>query len=152
TIDAPEVHAARIERLRDMQFKLRRALAKVWAGAVQVLDENRLDKLCDQKTTWEHPLHIWRALRNEKEPAAAWEKLATEFQAEASKRHAFHAANSRSFGDFRRGDFDSWKWSGHGLHYGAAAPGDFTVSRECDSVIGSILPAGRFTNLYSEKL
>jgi hypothetical protein len=105
-----------------------------------------------EKTTWEHPLHVWRTAGKEKNIAAAWQKLAKGFGAEARRRTEFNARNYVSFGDFRAGRLAGWRASGQGLRHGPGAAGDFTVSPAGNRLVGSILPAGLFTHGFSAKL
>src|SRR5206468_1245105 len=75
TIDAPTLNDKRVARLRSLKLSLRRTLAGIWLNDVQTLDDKRLDGIKIDKTTWEHPLHVWRTLAAQTDIASAWRQL-----------------------------------------------------------------------------
>jgi hypothetical protein len=149
TLDAPDVNDEHLDRLGRIKDSMRHALASVWQTELARLDVKRLDALKVDKTTWDHPLHVWRSTANASDFATSWRALSDAFAKEHKQRQA---ATSRheSFADVATGRVDGWHKSGLGLRHSAA--GDFTVARGGDRLIGSVLPAGMFTHAYSEKL
>ncbi len=152
TIDAPEINDAVIRSLADIKRTLKTALAQQWLKEVEALDEKRLNALKAEKTTWENPLHLWETVKGHRDAEAAWKNLARQFATENQRRLVATGRDYVSFGDFHKGDLDRWTGEGQGLRHGGAAPGEFTVATSGDRLLGSILPAGRFTHLFSERL
>jgi hypothetical protein len=152
TIDAPEVNEALIGRLDHLQDRLRSTLGPIWLKQVSALDAERLDALQADQTNWEHPLHVWRTLGKDMPVSDGWSKLANDFRKENQVRRERLASDYTPFGDFRAGGLDGWQPSGQGLRSGPRRPGALTILAQGDRLIGSVLPAGLFSHVHSEKL
>src|SRR5262249_12730473 len=154
TIDAPEVNAAPMQRLRELKAKMRHELGEVWlreahdvgryllaAQAKQAnaadaqklgegLDAARIDAwimaLKSDKLPLDGPLALWRALIAAKPDAwpATWKHEAERYAKEERERTAFNQGFT-SFGDFRSGDLAGWQIGGQGLRQGPTRSGDF---------------------------
>jgi hypothetical protein len=125
------------------------------------LDKVRLEKwvaaLKIEKAPLEDPLEPARRLSI---PAAAdpamlpaeWRKLVDEYALQDRDRTAFNQNQFVTFADFRSSPCDDWQIGGQGLREGPNRSGEFVLQAEGDSLVKSILPAGRFTHALSEKL
>jgi uncharacterized protein DUF1553 len=128
------------------------------------LDPGRLEKwvaaLGVEKAPLEDPLEPWRRMAatagSVGSDAAAfqamWRKTAEEYAAHDRERAEFNQTQFVSYADFRAGTAACWQAGGQGLRDGAVRSGDFAVASEGDSLVKTILPAGRFTNALSDKL
>src|SRR5262245_25512857 len=161
TLDAPEVNAEPMCRLRELKPRIRAELAAVWlreardAGryllaasrvgqaAPQGLDPKHLAKwsaaLKAEKVPPEDPLSPWFSLQSSakvSEPfAARWQELKARHEKERRERSAFNAKHFTAFGDFRSGMSDGWRADGHGLRGGAGGSGDFAVACSGDEAV-----------------
>jgi hypothetical protein len=128
----------------------------------QGLDAERLEKwvaaLAVDKAPLEDPLEPIRRLTSAAatdDPmafATAWRKLVDEYAAQDRERVQFNQAQFTTWADFRDGVSAEWHVGGQGLRDGPACAGDFTVHDQGEPVVKSLLPAGVYTHLLSEKL
>jgi len=180
TIDAPDVNAEPLRKLREIKVELRRELAEVWLGearevgryllAAQAkrgkqadaaelargLDPKRLDSwvaaLKAEKLPLSDPLAPWHTLTAANGPAlpTAWRELAERFATQDRESTEFNKSQFVTCADFRTGDLAGWQAGGHGLRDGPTHPGDFVLCLEGDSLVKTILPAGCFTHTLSD--
>jgi hypothetical protein len=138
------------------------------------LDAQRLEKwiatLAAEKQPFDDPFQPWRQLVDRTptsgqsssdvgvrttEFAAAWQTLSQQFAKEDRERSEFNRTQFVSFGDFR-GSPDStvgeWAITGQGLQNAPSHSGDFALHPDGDALVRAILPAGRFTHAFSDKL
>ncbi len=105
----------------------------------------------------ENPLEPWRLLADERnlDPqafAVAWGTLAERFEKEDRARHEFNTTNFALLADFRHNPATLWQHDGQGLRSGPSVSGELRVASEGDNAITSILPAGWFTHVDSDRL
>ncbi|NIP94672.1 MAG: DUF1553 domain-containing protein [Akkermansiaceae bacterium] len=84
--------------------------------------------------------------------AVRWEKLAAEYVAEQGRREMAFAEDFEVWADFRSPAGTDWVRSGLGLARGASRAGEFALTRDGDSIVDAILPAGLHTNVTSDQL
>jgi hypothetical protein len=143
----------------------RKAASPDAAELVEGLVPERIEKwvalLSVEKMPLEHPLEPWRqlvALSTENklvDPAAfqsAWKNLAQRYERDDKVHSDFNAAQFVAWADFREKVPANWQVGGLGLMDGPTPSGEFSVHSEGDLLVRSILPAGSFTNVLSEKL
>jgi hypothetical protein len=128
----------------------------------QGLDAARLEKwaaaLGVEKAPLEDPLEPARRLATaaaSDDPAAvpdAWRKVLEEYAAQDRERSEFNRTQFATYVDFRGGESADWRPDGQGLREGPACAGDFVLHVQGDRLVKSVLPAGRYTHLLSEKL
>ncbi|MBI1915435.1 MAG: PSD1 domain-containing protein [Planctomycetes bacterium] len=157
TIDAPEVHAKTIQRLRDLKQAIRKELGAVWLREVQELPQRLLARQPDKKPAQDDMLAAWRTMaslsrKDESGFAAAWRKLAERYTREERERIAHEANEFVRFDDFPGGKSAGWQRGGQGLRDGAGRAGDFIVRLEGEALVKSVLPAGCFTHALSDRL
>ena len=177
TIDAPEVNAAIMQKMRATKKAIRQELADVWEKEVEALkNPQTLDKLKDEKRSFENPLTPWQqiALKMQKEKATfaeAWKAVRAEYQKEDAERTKFNEQFTMA-SDFRNSEWPRWKpdarvglppllktgnepsfvVGGQGLRGNPSGSGDFTVAIAGDKALSAILPGGAYTHALSEKL
>ncbi|HWB11483.1 MAG TPA: PSD1 and planctomycete cytochrome C domain-containing protein [Pirellulales bacterium] len=186
TIDAPDMNADPLRRLRELKAEIRKELAAVWREEAlhigrymeaaqakranrpyadqlaQGLDPERLEKwsaaLGVEKAPLEDPLEPARRLATaaaSDQPTAvpsAWRKLQEDYAAQDRERAEFNRSQFATYVDFRSGDFRDWQSGGQGLREAPACPGDFALYDQGDRLVKSVLPAGLYTHLLSQKL
>jgi hypothetical protein len=158
TIDAPEVNASVLRKMRAKKAAIRRELADAW---LQPLDAARLEKVltapADEKSVSESPLTWLRVVidtqrKDNLSLADAWKKVADRHGREDAERAKFNELNFTTLADFRKGAWPDWQVGGHGLRGKPSTSGDFVVAADGDRAISAILPAGAYTHALSEKL
>ena len=136
------------------------------------LDPRRLEKwvatLAAEKQPFDEPFEIWRRLVAVETPPAAdapvdetktpltfevvLKSLTEQFAKESQERSDFNSKQFVTYADFRNDEPHGWSVGGQSMSEPASRNGDFIVQPEGDTVLQSILPAGRYTHSLSSKL
>jgi hypothetical protein len=76
-----------------------------------------------------------------------------EFTQERERRIAENSANLKLIADFTRGDGAAgWQWDGFGMRHGLVRAGEIVVADEGDVALTHVLPAGRWSHVWSKRL
>jgi hypothetical protein len=76
-----------------------------------------------------------------------------EFKQECARRIAHNKAHLKLLADFANDDATSgWEWEGSGMRHGLASDGEIVIAEEGDAAVGQILPAGRWSYVWSSRL
>jgi hypothetical protein len=178
-LDAPEVNADALERMKSLKKELRKELAEAWLteakqigqylqpataqrdgeeGAAGDLDPLQLEKWAAaaalEKTPLEEPLSPWRKLMRA-EPAAfsaQWQQLKEQIKKEDHERTEYNRSNFETFADFGQQDPAGWQTGGQALRGGPNQSGEWLIYPEGAAIVRAILPAGRYTSALSDKL
>ena len=149
-----------------------RAKRPVSEELTKKLDPQRLEKwvatLAAEKQLFDEPFEIWRRLVAVDTPPAAdapvdatkprptfeevWKSMTEEFARELQERSDFISKQFVNYADFRENDVPGWSVGGQAMTEPVSRNGDFIVQTEGDTVLQSILPAGRYTHTLSSKL
>ena len=78
--------------------------------------------------------------------------LTEQFAKESQERSDFNSKQFVTYADFRNDEPHGWSVGGQSMSEPASRNGDFIVQPEGDTVLQSILPAGRYTHSLSSKL
>ncbi len=180
-IDPPDLDAPARARLHRLKSDLRKAFAATWLGethdfaqfmkAAQArragrtdlgqVDTNRLERwvaiLAAESTTPDDPFDPWRSLvrapADDRAFPENWRSLAIRIATEDHARTEFNQTRFVTLADFRKGkDAEGWQVGGLGLLDPPGRAGDFVMQHDGDVVIRSLLPAGRFTHVLSDRL
>ncbi len=180
TIDAPEVNAEPLQKLRELKTPIRRQLGEVWlreakevgryllatqakrsnrpeaAELAKGLEPRRLENwmaaLKADKLPPEDILSAWQALTASPAPfSTAWKELAERYAKDTRERAEFNEKQFVTFTDFRTGSFADWQTSGLGLRNKPTGAGEIVLSSDGDGLVKMVLPAGAFTHTLSEK-
>ncbi len=174
TIDAPDVNADSLRRLRELKAEVRKELAAVWLREAREvgrylltargakgksapgLDAGRLSgwkaALKADKAPPDDLLAPWRSLASTDAVATEWQKLADRQAKEERERAEFNARHFMTLADFRKGGRAGWELGGQGLRDGPSRSGDFVLAPEGDALVKAVLPAGCFTHTLSDRL
>jgi hypothetical protein len=179
TIDAPDVNAETMRKMRELKKAIRVEMADAWLKQMEVPQVAKmLASLKGEKLPFEHPLAPWQQVASKMQKdkqtfVEAWKAVSAEYSKEITEREKFNE-QFVTFADFRNSDWPRevrapitnlappprprlngpipWQIDGHGLRGGPAMNGDFTVARAGDKAVAAVLPPGAFTHALSEKL
>src|SRR5262249_32513570 len=78
---------------------------------------------------------------------------AEDFATEQRRRRAANQANLKLLADFTVADGAAgWRWDGFGMRHGLVREGEIVVADEGGNVLAQILPAGRWSHAWSQRL
>ena len=148
--DAADPNEATIEELRGIKRRLTAAVSARWLACRTELVE-RLSAVPVDPEPKGFPESLARLLRT---PAAARPSAAA-FLAERDRRLAHNAAHLTTIADFTTGEPAAqrgWRWEGFGMRHGLARHGAVVVPTEGDVAVLHLLPAGRWSHVWSMRL
>lgn len=164
-----------IEELRSIKAEIRGELVTLWQGAEdrvterinpspahETEDSEKPESSTEKEALPALPLPesvsaIWNyVLRAGNEGSSvedAWMKLSEAYRTERGKRIAGNKTNLRLLADFSGEDVpDGWQVDGLGMKYGLVDDGAFVVSDEGETAVSQLLPAGRWSHVWSKRL
>ncbi|MCC6145431.1 MAG: DUF1549 domain-containing protein, partial [Candidatus Hydrogenedentes bacterium] len=175
--DASDPNEAVIEELRGIKAELRDALAAQWLAAKGDLaariaetpledapppaDPNKPAeaKAPEAPKFPENAMALWRyahrkAAFDGTTPEAAWAALAEEFGQVRAVRASENEKNLHLIADFTREALPpGWQAEGFGMKHGLVErDGEVVVSSEENAILAHLLPAGRWSHVWSERL
>ena len=149
TVDAADANLAVIAALRHIKRGIRTETAERWLGAKQAVTEKIQAIPADVNATAAFPetlVALWK--KSLKTPLAP-----EEFARERARRVAENKANLKLLADFtRETGAPGWQWDGSGMHHGWVRDGEVVVADEGTNVLAQILPAGRWSHVWSQRL
>jgi hypothetical protein len=169
--DASDPNGPVIEELRGIKSELREAVIAQWLDAGEEVTKRIAESPFDDTKTPgkaksaeapkfpESAKAIWRYL-NESVQAdgetmeSAWNALASEFRPIRAVRQSENMKNLQVIADFTREEMPSgWRADGLGMKHGLVKQdGELTVSSDDTVIVAQLLPAGRWSNVWSERL
>lgn len=171
TIDSPERIAKVAQRIREIKQNLRWQVSKVWLTAIDQVsdtvasaisagviagDNSSLlaNGIADDKRPRDDPAYILRRFaKPDVDVASLWAVLKQEYEDEQKKRAKSLADDFEVWADFTSSaGAAGWSYSGLGLSSGPSRAGEFTVASDGASIVGTVLPAGFYTNTVSDRL
>ncbi|MBI2424017.1 MAG: DUF1553 domain-containing protein [Candidatus Hydrogenedentes bacterium] len=171
-IDAADPNGAVVDELRTIKDEVRREIAGVWRNAREAVMTGILsppeakaeEKKADAKDAApkKPPLPesvpaVWRYLNELMEQGesceSAWSTLSERILAEDAARRAANEASQRLIADFTQASPPSgWRLDGFGMKYGLVEDGELVIADEGDSAVLHLLPAGRWSHVWSPRL
>lgn len=152
-VDTADPNVEVIDQLRELKKRLRNELASKWLEATDAgKPGNVIEKLkaipADATPAPGFPatvIELWK--RSLGTPLTR-----DEFIAEQVRRAGLNQSLVL-LADFTRADVvGNWQLDGFGMKHGLAADGDFVVADEGDAALLHIVPAGRYSHLWSQRL
>lgn len=147
--DTVDPNLCTLEALRGIKQRIREEVCKVWQAEQPALAAKIQAIAADEKplaTLPETLLGFWQR-------SLATPVTAEEFAVERDRRIAENQANLTLVADFtREGGEGGWRWDGFGMQHGLAGDGEMVVADEGSQVVRQILPAGRWSHLWSARL
>lgn len=175
--DASDPNGPIIEELSGIKSELREAVIAEWLGAgeevTRHIAETPLEdapppadpkkpakaKAPEAPKFPESSLSIWRYLNKAAQAdgatmESAWNALASEFRPIHAVRQSENVKNLQLIADFTREEMPAgWRADGLGMKYGLVRQdGELTVSSDDTAIVAQLLPAGRWSNVWSERL
>lgn len=153
-VDAVDPNATVINELRGIKSMLRKELARVWLEATdEKIPGGVVEKIraitADQKPLANFPSTLsefWK--RTSSSPVNS-----DEFAMERERRIVANRTNLTVLADFSKEEANGgWRWEGFGMKHGLTTSGEMIISDEGDSALQHVLPAGRFTHVWSQRL
>ena len=154
TVDTADPNESIINDLRVIKRQLRDELARLWLDATDIAESaGVVEKIkaipLDQKPEATFPASLadyWQ--RSLSSPVTA-----EEFAKERERRIAANHENLTLLADFSKEEANGgWRWEGFGMKHGLTTPGEPVVTDEGESVLLHLLPAGRFSHVWSQRL
>jgi len=154
SLHAIDPNEAILERLRAKKLEIRQELARLWRQATDVnAPGGAVEKL--------------RAIAADEPPASGfpaslvgfWKRslgttvTADEFLQERQRRIEANQTHLTLLADFSRPEREGgWRWEGLGMKHGLVEDGELVVADEGEIAIVHLLPAGRFSHVWSSRL
>lgn len=154
TLDAVDPNTEIIEELRRIKGEIRTELAKLWLAASDPHAPGGTAELIKGLTSDASP-----AAGFPETLGAFWKRslmapvTAEEFYAERARRIEANARQLTLLADFSRADGAAgWRWDGLGMKHGLVGDGEIVVALEGDAAVLHLLPAGRYSHVWSPRL
>ena len=150
-VDTLDPNEALIDRLRGVKGQIRQELARLWVSASDpaAVAATLRGIPADATPSPAFPntlIEFWKR-------SLAKAVTSDEFDAERQRRRDSNQANLTVVADFTREQpVGEWKLAGFGPWHGYARDGEIIVADEGDSAIQQVVPAGRYTHLWSSRL
>lgn len=149
TIDAQDPNAAILVELKQLKRQIRVEVAKVWMADRKQLLTKLMAIPANEKAAATFPQSLTEFWQREESKPLSQE----EFAAERERRVAANQSNLKLLADFTSGvNKSGWQWDGFGMQHGLALDGDIVVAGEGGDAIAQVLPAGRWSHLWSMRL
>ncbi|MDA1179304.1 MAG: DUF1549 and DUF1553 domain-containing protein, partial [Planctomycetota bacterium] len=148
-VDATDRNLATLEALREIKHRIRSALAIQWQDATASLAE-KIEKLpLPEKSLESFPETITDFWLRSKGTAISID----EYTQETSRRQAENRTNLTLVADLSAEESDSnWRWQGSGMRHGRTKNGEVIVATDGDSVVMQLVPQGRWSHRWSQRL
>ncbi|MGE3777257.1 MAG: DUF1549 domain-containing protein, partial [Pirellulaceae bacterium] len=147
--DAVDPNGATLARLKRIKSRIRAEVARTWLAAEGQLAERLRALPADAKAAARFPESLtgfWQ--RSLSSPLTE-----QEFLAERERRRRHNRQHLKLVADFTAaGSAPGWRWDGFGMQHGLASDGEVVVADEGDQALSQILPAGRWTHVWSARL
>lgn len=150
-VDSYDKNAAVISELRSIKQQIQRELQTTWKNSINEIPQRLKAIPVDEKPSPAFPDSL----------AALWQRaLKTpltneEYQAERLRRKTENQNNLTLIADFT-GDSNigtgGWQWEGSGMQNGLVQDGELIIAEEGDNAITNVLPAGRWTHVWSSRM
>ncbi len=150
-LDTLDPNEALIDRLRGVKGQIRQELARLWLSASEpsAVAATLRGIPADPAPSPAFPstlIEFWKR-------SLAKAMTSEEFAAERQRRRDSNQANLTVVADFTREQpVGEWKLEGFGPRHGYARDGEVIVADEGEAAIQQLVPAGRYTHLWSSRL
>lgn len=161
-----------IRELKELKRRIRDELLQLWRGAQNSLaakinvrpsdDGKPADAKASDQDKGKPPFpgsmpalwrHLHDAMTNGISFPEAWVKLAAEFPSERVKRMDGNRTNLHLLADFSRAEVPAgWEMEGLGFQHGLVKDGEMVIADEGDAALALLLPAGRWSHVWSARL
>ncbi|MDZ4860363.1 MAG: DUF1549 and DUF1553 domain-containing protein [Candidatus Hydrogenedentes bacterium] len=164
--DTVDPNLAVLEELKGLKQGIRGEMTQHWLAADDFIAEKIASAPTSTPDTKAAPpvqpfpeslSAIWQRINFDAKDSGsietAWTAFAAEFKSEREKRVADNAANLLSVADFTGETIPAgWQLDGSGMKHGLVRDGEIVVADEGGAAIAQVLPAGRWTHVWSSRL
>ena len=162
-IDAPAVLTKNKVELSTLKKQIRAKLADVWVNSTTATNEALLEQarvaIEPESETFNSTgnrsdgtlVEAVRELVQASDFTATWNELQSYWQVEIETRQAFNNEHFDVAWDLSGSDYDATVGHGVGRPEAPSAPGEFSIERRGDLLLGGIYPGGAYTHLLSTK-
>ena len=149
TVDTTDPNLATIEEMRRIKLAIASETAKRWLGTKKDIAEKirAIQPETNATTTFPESLvGFWKkSVASPVTPEA--------FALERARRVAENKANLKLLADFTREDgARGWQWDGAGMRHGLVRDGEMVIAADGNNTLSQILPAGRWSHVFSQRL
>ncbi|MEX2168634.1 MAG: PSD1 and planctomycete cytochrome C domain-containing protein [Pirellulales bacterium] len=148
-VDAVDPNERIIDELRCIKQDIRAELANIWLASNEFIVSHLQAISAGDAATTRFPEKL----------VAFWQRMQTEpigsdeFNQECARRRAANEANLKLVADFTRAGAPAvWQWDGFGMRHGFVGDGEIVVAEEGDAALAQVLPAGRWSHVWSMRL
>ena len=162
-IDAPSVLTKNKEELASLKKQVRAKLADVWVNSTTAANEALLEQarvtIEPESETFNSTgirsdgtlVEALRELGQASDFTATWNELQRYWETEVETRQAFNNEHFDVAWDLSGFDYEATVGHGVGRPDVPSAPGEFSIERRGDLLLGGIYPGGAYTHLLSTK-
>lgn len=153
-LDSVDPNLTTIEQMQQVKLEIKEALSQLW---LTTTDINSVEAIAAKL----------KSLPPSKHPAAAFPVTMAEFwqrsesapltkevyESERARRIQANQANLILLADFStETGAAGWRWDGFGMKHGLVTNGELVVNADGETVLQHVLPAGRYTHVWSQRL
>lgn len=158
-VDSLDANRELLGRMKALKQTMRGEIGRIWlkatapessGGALEILRSIQAD--ANPANTFPASLAgFWK--RSLQSPVEADEFLAQRDQRmSANREHLTLVADFTGTPIHGSPDLEGWRWEGWGMHHGLVRDGEPVIADEGESVLQHLLPAGRFSHVFSPRL
>lgn len=153
-VDAVDPNEDVINELRSTKALLRQELARIWLEATDVNGPGGIVERIGAMTGDKRQPEDFPVTLSEFWKRSLSSPVTTDaFAKERERRIAANRTNLSLIADFSNARANGgWRWEGFGMKHGLTTNGEIVVSAEGDSALQHVLPAGRFSHVWSQRL
>ena len=148
-VDAVDPNEVVIAELRRIKQAIHVEMARIWLGSTDSLIAKIKALPVDDKAAAAFPdtlTSFWQSSQTQPLTRA-------QFTQERTRRIAENRANLKLIADFTRAaGAAGWRWDGFGMRHGLVGDGEIVVADEGDAALARVLPAGRWSHVWSQRL
>jgi len=158
-IDAVDPNLAILDQMRSIKLAIRKVLARLWLDATIPQQSSGAEEalrsfVAEAPPTESVPTSLagfW--LRSLSSPVTAEQFIhQREQRLVANQQHLRLLADFTSPGQSGSLPVAGWRWEGFGMQHGLVRHGEPVIADEGQSVLQHLLPAGRFSHVFSQRL
>lgn len=149
TADAVDPNKAILAEMSQLKSEIRHSLADRWLNSKEAIRSRIVEHQQKESKVDSFPQTIGDLTQRMKSTPIT----AEQFTREQSRRTMENKTNSKLIADFTREDGSlGWRWDGSGMKHGLVRDGEIVISVEGSDAILQVLPAGRWSHVWSDRL
>lgn len=147
-VDASDPNQATIDEMKKIKKEIRRSLTERWLRSQDSIRSRIMEDQQKVSKVERFPQTVIELIRRMK----TMPLTADQFGEEQSRRVAENKSHLKLIADFTRDEGAlGWKWDGFGMEHGLVQDGEFVVAHDGNEAIEQVLPAGRWSHVWSDR-